>query len=62
MESKLNNYSHAKKIMDFYMKKLEGDKENPQAQFSFQMAQLKLMKYKANCLLDGLESYDIEVA
>ena len=55
------NYSHAKKIMDFYIKSLEQDKENPQAQFSLQLAQLKLLRYKTNCLLDGLESYDIEV-
>lgn len=58
----MNNYSHAKKIMDFYIKKLEQDKLNTQAQFTLQMAQLKLMKYKINCVLDGLESYDIEVA
>lgn len=57
----MNNYSNAKKIMDFYIKKLEDDKENPQAQFVLQLAQLKLLKYRTNCMLDGLESYDIEV-
>ena len=50
-----------KKIMDFYIKKLEADKQNPQAQFSLQMAQLKLMSYKVNCILDSIESYDLEV-
>lgn len=55
------SYTHAKKVMEFYLTKLEQDKSNPQSQYAMQLAQLKLMKYKVNCLLDGLTSYDIEV-
>jgi hypothetical protein len=57
----MTEYIHAKRVMDFYIKKLEGDKENSEALFTLQLAQLKLMKYKTQCLLDGLSSYDIEV-
>jgi hypothetical protein len=56
----MTNYSSAKKIMDFYIKQLENDRESTEAQFSLQVAQLKLLKYNTNCMLDALESYSIE--
>jgi len=55
------NFTSAKKVMDFYIKSLEADKEKTEAQFSLQIPQLKLLKYNTNCLLDALESYSIEV-
>lgn len=57
----MTNYTSAKKIMDFYIKSLENDKESTEAQFALQTAQLKLMKYSTECLLDALESYSIEI-
>jgi len=56
------NFISAKKVMDFYIKSLEEDREKTEAQFVLQLTQLKMLKYNTSCMLDALESYSIEVA
>ena len=50
----------AKKIMDFYMGQLEKD-QTQGAQFAQQYAHLKMMEYRANCMLDPAYNYDLKV-
>lgn len=50
----------AKKVMEFYMKQLESD-ETQGAQFAQQYANLKMMEYRANCMLNTLYNYDLKV-
>ena len=55
-----NQFISAKKMMDFYLKKLETE-ESQNAQFAQQWAHLKMMEYRANCMLDTAVNYDIKV-
>jgi hypothetical protein len=55
-----NKFISAKKVMDFYMKKLEGE-ESQGAQFAQQWANLKMMEYRANCMLDVAYTFDLKV-
>lgn len=55
-----NSFSSSKKVMDFYMSKLE-QSDKPEAQYALQYANLKLMRYRLTCILDSLHSYDIKV-
>jgi len=57
MESK---YTSAKKIFDFYMKKLENT-ETQGAQYAQQYAHVKLQSYRAECVLNSLHAYKLEV-
>ena len=57
----MSQYNNAKRVVDYYLNRLQEDKENPQAVFTMQSAQLKLTKYHTQCMLDGLTSYDIEM-
>lgn len=50
----------AKKIMDFYMKRLESG-ESQDTQFALQYAHLKMMEYRANCMMDTATNYDLKV-
>lgn len=50
----------SKKIMDFYVKKLERD-EVQGSQFALQWANLKMMEYRAACMLDATYNYDLKV-
>lgn len=55
-----NQFISAKKVMDFYMKKLSTE-ETQGAQFAQQYAHLKMMEYRAICMLDSTYNYDLKV-
>lgn len=50
----------AKKILDWYMEKLEDD-DSMEAKDALQYLHLQLLKYKANTTLNTLYSYPITV-
>lgn len=49
----------AKKVLEFYMEKLHSD-ESGESVFAAQFANLHMLKYRIQCSLDTLESYEIE--
>lgn len=57
-----NKFTHAKRIFDFYMQKCAEDVESQTSPFASQYANLKLLKYRTNCILNSLESYKIKVS
>jgi hypothetical protein len=60
MENQEGNFIHAKRIVDFYLMKLDEDL-TPEARFAAQYAHLKLMGFRAQSIVNSLASYPIEV-
>jgi hypothetical protein len=50
----------AKKVLEFYMNKLHKDESN-ESIFAAQYANLHTLRYRINCMLNSLESFDLEV-
>ena len=53
-------FIHAKRIMDFYLGKLDQDLTTD-SKFASQYAHLKLMEFKAQSIINSLSSYQIKV-
>lgn len=60
MSNSANNFIHAKRIMDFYLEKLDSD-TTPEARFAGQYAHLKLMSFRSQSIVNSLASYKIKV-
>jgi hypothetical protein len=60
MSDKTGNFIHAKRIVDFYLAKLDDDM-TPAAKFAAQYAHLKLMGFRSQSIVNSLSSYQIEV-
>lgn len=56
----MNRFIHAKRIMDFYLEKLDQD-TSVEARYAGQYAHLKLMSFKSQSVVNSLASYKIEV-
>lgn len=54
-----NTYTNAKKIFDFYMEQLSDD-FSQESQFAQQYANLKLLKFRTQGILDSIQSYNIK--
>lgn len=57
-----NEFTHAKRIFDFYMEKCTEDISSTTAPYATQYANLKLLRFRTNSILNALESYDIKVS
>lgn len=55
-----STFISSKKIFDFYMKMLQKE-ETQGSQFAMQWANLKMMEYRAACMLDTTYNYDLKV-
>jgi hypothetical protein len=57
----MNNYTHAKKVFDFYMTKLSED-DKVAAVYAQQYANLRILRLRTESLLNSLESYTIKAS
>ncbi len=57
----MNNYTHAKKVFDFYMTKLVED-DKVEAVYAQQYANLRILRLRTESLLNSLESYTIKAS
>jgi len=57
----MNNYTHAKKVFDFYMTKLAED-DKVEAVYAQQYANLRILRLRTESLLNSLESYTIKAS
>ena len=54
------NFIDAKRVMEFYLSKVRKD-ENVNAKFAEQFANLNVLRYRLETMLNTLESYDLKV-